>query len=166
MARRISNFDTLVKQLQPCRLVQTAAIKWGIEMEGRAAYIYATKAKQGKVNLYPSGLVINPKCPWLGSSPDRKVYDIEAAQNGSSSPYGLFETKVVQEGTTSLNDVAYLKHDPISHDLTVNKKHVYYLQVQCQLGTTGLDWCDFFCYINLMTFFFFCQRIVFDPVFF
>ena len=76
VARRISNFDTLVKQLQPSRLVQTAAMKRGIEMEGRAAYIYATKAKQGKVNLYPSGLVINPKCPWLESSPDRKVYDM------------------------------------------------------------------------------------------
>ena len=148
VARRISNFDTLVKQLQPSRLVQTAAMKWGIEMEGRAAYIYATKTKQGKVNLCPSGLVINPKCPWLGSSPDRKVYDIEAAQNGSSSPYGLFETKVAQEGTTSLDGVAYLKHDPISNELTLNKKHVYYLQVQWQLGTTGLDWCDFFCYIN------------------
>ena len=164
VARRISNFDTLVKQLQPSRLVQTAAMKRGIEMEGRAAYIYATKAKQGKVNLYPSGLVINPKCPWLGSSPDRKVYDIEAAQNGSSSPSGLFETKVVQEGTTSLDDVAYLRHDPISNELTLNKKHVYYLQVQCQLGTTGLDWCDFFCYINDDLFF--CQRIVFDPIFF
>jgi len=89
VAKRISNFDNLVKQLQPSRLVQTAAMKRGIEMEGRAASIYATKAKQGMVNLYPSGLVINPKCPWLGSSPDRKVYDVEAAQTGLSSPYGL-----------------------------------------------------------------------------
>lgn len=164
VAKRISNFDNLVKQLQPSRLVQTAAMKRGIEMEGRAASIYATKAKQGMVNLYPSGLVINPKCPWLGSSPDRKVYDVEAAQTGLSSPYGLFETKVVQEGTTSLDDVAYLKRDPISNELTLNKKHLYYLQVQCQLGTTGLDWCDFFCYINDDLFF--CQRIVFDPAFF
>ena len=39
VARRISNFDTLVKQLQPSRLVQTDAMKRGIEMEGRAAYI-------------------------------------------------------------------------------------------------------------------------------
>ena len=93
VARRISNFDTLVKQLQLSKLVQTAAMKRGIEMEGRAAYIYATKAKQGKVNLNQSGLVINPKCPWLGSSCGRKVYDIEAAQNGSSSPRGLFERR-------------------------------------------------------------------------
>ena len=85
-------------------------------------------------------------------------------QDGSSSPRGLFQTKVVQEGTTSLDDVAYLKHDPVSNELTLNKKHVYYLQVQCQLGTTGLDWCDFFCYINEDLFF--CQRIVFDAIFF
>ncbi|PFX12712.1 ATP-dependent DNA helicase PIF1 [Stylophora pistillata] len=69
VAKRIPNFDTLVKQLQPSRLVQTAAI----EMGGRAASIYATKAKKGMVNLYSSGLVINPKWPWLGSFPDRKV---------------------------------------------------------------------------------------------
>ena len=74
------------------------------------------------------------------------------------------KTKVVQEGTTSLDDVAYLKHDPISNELTLNKKHVYYQQLQCQLSTTGLDWCDVFCYINDDLFF--CQRIVFDPIFF
>jgi len=91
VAKRISHFDNLVKQLQPSRLVQTAAMKRGIEMEGRAASIYTTKAKQGMVNLYPSGLIINPKCPWLGSSPDRKVYDVKAAQTGLSSPYGLLK---------------------------------------------------------------------------
>ena len=147
VARRISNFDTLVKQLQLSRLVQTAAMKRGIEMEGRAAYIYATKAKQGKVNLNQSGLVINPKCPWLVPATGRFMI-LRQLKMVHQVPVACFETKVVQEGTTSLDDVAYLKHDPISNELTLNKKHVYYLQVQCQLDTTGLDWCDFFCYIN------------------
>lgn len=99
-------------------------------------------------NVYPCGLVINPKFPWLGSSPDRTVYDIEAAQNGSSDPFGLFESKVVQEGLTSFDAVSYLKRDPVTNELTLKENHIYYLQVQCQLGTTGLDCCDFFCYIN------------------
>ena len=61
--------------------------------------------------------------------------------------------------------MAYLKNDPISNELILNKKHAYYLQVQCQLGTSGLDWCDFFRYINDDLFF--CQRtVVFDPIFF
>ena len=99
-------------------------------------------------NVYPCGLVINPKCPWLGSSADRTVYDIEAAQNGSSDPSGLFESKVVQEGVLSFDAVSYLKRDPVTNEPRLKENHIYYLQVQCQLGTTGLDWCDFFCYIN------------------
>lgn len=164
VAKRVSNFETLVQQLQPSRYVQTAAMKRGIEMEGRAAFIYASKEKKGMANVYPCGLVINPKCPWLGSSPDRRVYDIEAAQNGSSDPFGLFESKVVQEGVTSFDAVSYLKRDPVTNELRLKENHIYYLQVQCQLGTTGLDWCDFFCYINDDLFF--CQRIKFDPVVF
>lgn len=34
-----------VQQLQPSRLVQTAAMKQGVEMERRAAFIYAYKDK-------------------------------------------------------------------------------------------------------------------------
>ena len=33
---RVSNFDTFVQQLQPSRLVETAAMKKGVEMEGMA----------------------------------------------------------------------------------------------------------------------------------
>jgi hypothetical protein len=38
-------------------------MKRGIEMEPIAASVYASKVKNGMVNLYPRGLVINPKCP-------------------------------------------------------------------------------------------------------
>ena len=111
----VSNFGTLVQQLQPSRYVQTAAMKRGIEMEGRAAFIYASKEKKGMANVYPCGLVINPKCPWLGSSPDRTVYDIEAAQNGSS------------EGVRSFDAVSYLKRDPVTNELRLKENHIYYL---------------------------------------
>ena len=114
-------------------------MKRGIEMERRAAFIYAKKEKKGMANVYPFGLVINPKCPWLVSSPDRRVYDIEAPQNGSSDPFGLFESKVVQEGVTSFDAVSYLKRDPVTNKLSLKENDIYYLQVQCQLGTTGLD---------------------------
>ena len=46
VAKRVSNFETLVQQLQPSRYVQTAAMKRGIEMEGTAAFIYASKEKR------------------------------------------------------------------------------------------------------------------------
>ena len=90
-------------------------MKRGIEMEGRAAFIYASKEKKGMANVYPCGLVINPKCPWLGSSPDRTVYDIEAAQNSSS------------EGVRSFDAVSYLKRDPVTNELRLKENHIYYL---------------------------------------
>ena len=161
VAKRLSNFESLVKQLQPSKYVQTAAMKRGIDMEGTAALTYS-KAKQNEVNLYPSGLVINPKCPWLGCSPDRKVYD--SSVEGDISPYGLLEVKVVQEGVTKFDKVSYLQLDKQTNTFTLKENHDYHYQVQCQLGITGLEWCDFFSYIDNNTYF--CQRIQFDPSFF
>ena len=60
--------------------------------------------------------------------------------------------------------ISYLKRDPVTNELRLKENHIYYLQVQCQLGTTGLDWCGFF--VTSMTIYFFCQRIKFDPVVF
>ena len=80
------------------RLV-TAAMKRGIELDGRAAMVHACAAKENQVNLFPSGLIIGPKCPWLGCIPDRKVYDIADALRGRN-PFGLLEMKVVKEGET------------------------------------------------------------------
>ena len=49
---------------------------------------------------------------------------------------------------SSFDAISYLKRDLVTNELGLKENHIYYLQVQCQLGTTGLDWCDFFCYIN------------------
>ena len=73
VAKRKANFESLVTQLNPSRRVVTADMQRGIDMEPVAAMVYANTAKQGKVNLFPSGLIINPSSPWIGSSPDRKV---------------------------------------------------------------------------------------------
>ena len=163
VARRLSNFDSLVTQLNPTRYVQTAPMRRGIELEGKAAMAYANIAKGGRVNHFPSGLIIHPKCPWLGCSPYRKVYDLDALINGLN-PFGLLEIKVVKEGETTFDNVRYLRKDNATNQYTLKTTDIYYYQVQCQLALTGLDWCDFFSYIddNL----FVCTRIAFDPIFF
>ena len=71
-----------MKQLNPTRRIVTAPMRRGIALEPNAAMIYADQAKSGMVNLYPFGLVICSKSPWLGCSRDRKVYDIAAAAQG------------------------------------------------------------------------------------
>ena len=132
--------------MNPTRFDQTPAMKRGVELELHAATIYANVAKNGRVNVFPSGLIIHPKCPWLGCSPDWKVYDLDALGN-DQNPFGLLEVKVVKEGATSFDDVRYLTKDNINQ-YSVKKNDIYYYQVQCQLGLTGLDWCDFFSYMN------------------
>ena len=74
------------------------------------------------------------------------------------------EIKVVKEGATDFENVTYLTKDKDSNVLKLKRNHDYYYQVQCQLALTGLEWCDFFSYINDTTFF--CERIMFDLIFF
>ena len=143
VARRVRDFENLIKQLNPSRHVATAPMRRGIELEAKAAMAYANKAKGGSVNLFPSGLIIHPKCPWLGCSPDRKVYDLQSLQDGYN-PFGLLEIKVVKEGETDFANVSYLT---ITNEYTLKKTHIYFYQVQCLLALTSLEWCDFFSYI-------------------
>lgn len=150
-------------QLNPRRHVVTAAMRRGIELELHAATVYASVVKAALVNLYPCGLVINPKCPWLGCSPDCKVYDIEAASEGCN-PFGLLEIKVVKEGETDFRNVRYANVNPISNEVTLKTTHEYYYQVQCQLALIGIEWCDFFSYMNDSQYF--CQQYFFDKTFF
>ena len=114
VAKSQTNFDNLVKQINPSRHVVTAPMRRGLHLEPRAACIYASIAKQNQVNLFPSGLVINPKCPWLGCTPARKVFDCNAEKQGLS-PFGLLEIKVVKEGVTEFDNVAYHTKDMVSN---------------------------------------------------
>ncbi|CAH3031563.1 unnamed protein product [Pocillopora meandrina] len=69
-------------------------------MEPTAVIAYANITKQGKINLFPSGLIIDP----LGCTLDCKVYDMEAKEEGLV-PYGLLEFKVVEEGFVDFRNV-------------------------------------------------------------
>lgn len=87
------------------------------------------------VNLYPSGIVINPFSCWLAASPDRKVYCPDR-----NPPFGLLEIKCpVAE---RLTDVKCLQNT--NGTFSLKKNDNYYYQVQTQLAVTGLEWCDFY----------------------
>ncbi|XP_046841849.1 uncharacterized protein LOC124435961 [Xenia sp. Carnegie-2017] len=163
VARRSRDFENLVKQLNPSRHVITAAMKRGIDLESTAAMAYANVAKNGSVNLFPSGLIIHPRCPWLGCSPDRLVYDLQAAES-CCNPFGLLEIKVVKEGENDFANVRYLSKNVATNDFILKNTDIYFYQVQCQLALTGLEWCDFFSYISDTHFV--CNRIKFNKDFF
>ena len=93
------------------------AMKRGIAMEPLAASVCASKAKNSMVNHYSCGLVINPKCPWLGCSPDKKVFHSQEADNGMC-PFGLLEVKVVCKDR-------FTKRISTTNEFKLNEKHYY-----------------------------------------
>lgn len=101
--------------------------------------------------VFNCGLLINPNFPWLGTSPDRLVYD----PNAKPSTGGL-EVKCI-ESTQGMTPVeAYqIKQAPkegkkktfclklTDGNLQMDENHNYFYQVQGYEGISGLEWFDF-----------------------
>lgn len=133
---RRADFDSLAAELQrDKRIVQTKAMRRGIEMEPVAAAKYT--AFTG-TDVLPCGFVVNPNAPHLGASPDRRVVD-----QSEDSPYGLLEIKCPDKNTCA--DCPYLiRHADDDGDLALKVDHEYQFQILGQMGVTGANWCDFF----------------------
>ena len=127
---RKSDFEGLVGKLKK-KPIQTTAMKHGLEHETDAAQSYVNTRF---VNVYRTGFVINPGCPYLGASPDFLVYD-----PSRNEVFGLLEIKCLQ--CTLCKDAKCLKFT--NGQLKLKKIHEYYFQVMGQMAITGLTWCDF-----------------------
>ncbi|KAL3992292.1 zygote arrest protein 1 [Sarotherodon galilaeus] len=110
---------------------QTGPMKRGLELEADAIWEYC---QIKRVNHYKCGFVVHPDAPWIGASPDGIIFDpLE------QPPFGLVEMKC--PNIKSYVDAPYLK---VSRGtLQLKPTHAYYWQVQGQLLTTGMRWCDF-----------------------
>ncbi|XP_062617203.1 uncharacterized protein LOC134278910 isoform X1 [Saccostrea cucullata] len=130
---RRANHEKLAVRLLKTKNIQTSAMKFGLENEPAAAKLYSDITGN---NVYLCGFVINPSSPYLGASPDRKIFD-----PNSTPQYGLLEIKCPDKD--SFQECVYLK---VTNDGTYKLKqsHQYYYQVMGQMGLTGLQWCDFF----------------------
>lgn len=130
---RRADFETLATRLFKNKIIQTSAMKYGLEYEPIAAKLYSEVTDN---NVYMCGFVINPSVPYLGASPDRKVFDPTSLPH-----HGLLEIKCPDKD--SFEECKYLKK---CNDGMYKLKHThqYYYQVMGQMGLTGLKWCDFF----------------------
>ena len=91
-----SNFGSLItrkEHIQPKSIlkrictkekIKSATCDWGIQNEKKAFEEYAIKLNLNKTKLENVGLIINPRWPWLGASPDALV---------DSDKVQLFEVK-------------------------------------------------------------------------
>ena len=76
---------------EPKDLSNVSSIRHGKTNESTARSLYAqTMQKETrKFTVYEAGLVVNPSHPFLGASPDGKVFD-----PSERNPFGLIEIKV------------------------------------------------------------------------
>ena len=139
----------LTSIFKPKRFVSKATT-YGSTTESlaRRQYMSTTGA-----HTHDCGLVINPRLPYLGASPDAKVCD--------DGQCGIVEIKCPYSARCMLlKDVAA---DPKLcsafclelHDdnyLHLKKTHNYWFQVQGQLLVTGAPFCDFVVHTSIDTF--------------
>lgn len=149
-------------------LSNVASIRHGKQNEKVVRSHYARKMQKHlnkNFTVYDTGLVVNPSHPYLGATPDGKVFDPTSA-----SPFGLLEIKCPYTWRNhtveaACNDVNF----PCSMvdgvpKLRTDDKQGYYAQIQGQLALSGLPWCDFVIYLSgsrsLSV-----ERISFDPTY-
>lgn len=137
---------------QSKNLTNISSIQHGKQNEAVAKTLYVKKMQKNvhaNFSVYDSGLVINPSCPYLGASPDGKVFDPT-----STNRFGLLEIKCPYKWRNCSMEVAcedpkFYCHlvDGLPH-LKSDGNELYYVQVQGQLALTGLEWCDFVVYFS------------------
>ena len=152
---------------KPRDLSNVASIKHGKQNEitARTLYAHQMQKKNQKFTVYEAGLVVNPSLPFLGASPDGKVFDPT-----ERDPFGLLEIKAPytwRNGTflEACQDDNFICHIVDGKpQLKINHKSGYYSQVQGQLALSGLTWCDFVVFLtgsrNIHV-----QRIYFDAAY-
>lgn len=138
LKRTTSPIPLCNRLLNPKDLSMIPAIKWGNDNEGLARQQYVNELSPRHENLRckPSGLVVNPRYPHLGASPDGVI-------SCSCCGTWILEIKCPYSGRHSHPDV--LCGDPKSflNSQGLIRTHKYYTQVQGQLLLCDKEYCDF-----------------------
>ena len=123
--------------------------------------IYLKKMKKQlkhNIQVYESGLIVNPTFSYLGASPDGKVVD-----KSVDVPYGLLDTNVHLSTEASVLHRQLMKLISVwkkyGDTLRLKRDHIYFYQIQGQMAIAGLTWCDFVVY-TLMGMY--VERVSFD----
>ncbi|CAL9699753.1 unnamed protein product [Knipowitschia caucasica] len=149
---------SLVKDIcYPSKSFSTAATKWGCDHEKKARqhYIDSMQNLHENFQLKESGLIITPKYPFLGATPDGI---------GSCDCCGdvILEVKCPYCRKDSEIDENVDCLEMRGEHLHLKTSHAYYYQVQCQLLLSKAKYCDFVVWTNTD---FFSERITFNGEF-
>ena len=141
------------------------------EAIARTKYLTDSKLTIPSYNVITTGLWVSSQDPELACSPDGLVLD-ESLADHELGKYGLLELKCplmlegknVKEFSTILSyqQLSYFCLSNSSGHISLKRNHMYYYQIQMQLGVTGLKWCDFVVWSSMD---YFVERVHFDPDF-
>ena len=118
----------------------SASVQWGVDNETNTILKYQNEL-QNKVTVANCGLVVSPKSPWLGCSPDGIVMN-EGVAVGCvevKCPYSIKEM-IIHEAAMSVKGF-YIKQTEAG--LKLKLKHAYFYQCQGVLNILNLPWIDF-----------------------
>ena len=134
--------DAFARSRDGRKIATTAPMQWGKENEKVALQCYEEQMSSDCC-ISDSSLVINPRWPWLGASPDGLV-----VQDGEI--VGAVEIKcpyckrdmLISEACTEKSFFLEMK----SSIPSLKEKHAYYYQCQGVMNILGLKWLDFIVY--------------------
>ena len=137
-----SLLKSITEKTMPNTSRMPASLKWGLDNEKNAPEKYLEcLEKKENVEIKNIGLVVSPKWPFLGCSPDGIVLE-----NGV--PIGCIEIKwPYSKKDMMLADAAkgdkafFLKLT--DRGLELKRNHLYYYQCQGVVNLLGLSWIDF-----------------------
>ncbi|XP_029836300.3 uncharacterized protein LOC115320338 isoform X1 [Ixodes scapularis] len=139
-------------------LSKIRAVKHGITHEPQAVAEYEKVLRHRGHNIQTSccGLVVDPRSPWLGASPDRMIFDSTEA-----IPHGVVEAKCpcsMWLAATPDSLTFYMAKDTAGV-YRLNRGHNYYYQLLGQMALSGQAWGDFVVYCKNVLIF---ERIEFS----
>ena len=116
---------------------------WGCKHEKAAYHQYAmaTREKHVDFDVKDCGLVINPKWPFIGASPDG-VVSCQCCGKGSleiKCPY-CHRGESIEDAAS--HDKNFCLKNTVN-GLALDQSHAYYYQVQTQLFVMNVEYCDF-----------------------
>ncbi|XP_064472412.1 uncharacterized protein LOC135386434 [Ornithodoros turicata] len=133
--------EVALRNLLRPKQFSAASVRYGTSNEHNAVlrYIEVLRHIRHHVHVFACGFMVRPDFPWLGSTPDRIVYDPE-----QTPAHGVLEVKCPwSKRATSLEDALQDKdfcievRDGKPH---LKEHHEYYYQMMGQMFCSGARW--------------------------
>ena len=139
--------------------VQTNAMRDGIKNEKLAVTDYVKKMQQEghcDLKVEDCGFFVSKHHGFIGASPDGLVTDPSV-----ENPLGIIEVKNIIVKDSEDLSLALVRKSICKKDGMVNKRHMYYYQMQQQLYVVNRTWCDFV--VRASNGELYCKRVPYDP---